>query len=263
VIALKLELITDKFQLEYKEDLIENTLLWENHCHAHFEMIAVLDGSVNVTIEGIEYRLRRGEAIAIPPLCYHAITASKKGEYKRITALFDFDSIPNVLWERFAEKSILIHTLSHYITDELKKICFSKEQEFYIPLAHSFMTEILYSLANSEQATPQSEINDLLRDVLSYIDAHLCERISLDELASHISRSKSSICHIFEEKMKISPKQYILQKKLALATQMIRSGMPPTSVAIKLGYDNYSNFYRLYKKHCSHPPAEDIPRTIN
>ena len=38
---MKLELITDKFQLEYKEDLIENTLLWENHCHAHFEMIAV------------------------------------------------------------------------------------------------------------------------------------------------------------------------------------------------------------------------------
>jgi len=147
-------------------------------------MIAVLDGSVNVTIEGIEYRLRRGEAIAIPPLCYHAITASKKGEYKRITALFDFDSIPSVLWERFAKKSILIHTLSHYITDELKKICFSKDQEFYIPLAHSFMTEILYALANSEQATPQSEINDLLRDVLSYIDGHLCERISLDELMS-------------------------------------------------------------------------------
>ena len=122
--------------------------------------------------------------------------------------------------------------------------------------------KILYSLANSEQATPQSEINDLLRDVLSYIDAHLCERISLDELASHVSRSKSSICHIFEEKMKISPKQYILQKKLALATQMIRSGTPPTSVAIKLGYDNYGNFYRLYKKHCSHPPADDIPKAI-
>ena len=250
------ELKTDKFDLHYRSDIIDSTLLWESHCHAHFEMIAVLDGSVNVTIEGIEYRLRRGEAIAIPPLCYHAITASKKGEYKRITALFDFDSIPSVLWENFAKKSILIHTLSHYITDELKKICFSKDQEFYIPLAHSFMTEILYSLANSEQATPQSEINDLLRDVLSYIDGHLCERISLDELASHVSRSKSSVCHIFEERMKISPKQYILQKKLALASKLIGEGTPPTVAAEQVGYENYSNFYRLYLKHFGTSPTK-------
>jgi methylphosphotriester-DNA--protein-cysteine methyltransferase len=48
--------------------------------------------------------------------------------------------------------------------------------------------------------------------------------------------------------MKISPKQYILQKKLALANKMIGEGISPTETAVQLGYENYSSFYRMYVK---------------
>ena len=83
------------------------------------------------------------------------------------------------------------------------------------------------------------------------------EKILLDDLARHTARSKSSFCHLFEEKMKISPKQYILQKKLALAGKLIDEGVPRTAAAMQVGYENYSNFYRLCKKNLtkSRPPA--------
>ena len=54
---------------------------------------------------------------------------------------------------------------------------------------------------------------------------------------------------LFEEKMKITPKQYILQKKLALADKLIGEGIPPTVAAGRVGYENYSNFYRMYSKY--------------
>ena len=70
----------------------------------------------------------------------------------------------------------------------------------------------------------------------------------LDDLAAYTSRSKSSFCHLFEARMNITPKQYILQKKLALASKLIDEGVPRTAAAMRVGYDNYSNFYRLYHK---------------
>ncbi len=55
--------------------------------------------------------------------------------------------------------------------------------------------------------------------------------------------------------MKISPKQYILQKKPAYAAQLIRQGMPSTPAAMRVGYENYSNFYRMYRKHLQNTPS--------
>ena len=249
------ELNTKKFFLQYKEEQIENTLLWENHCHAEFELIAVVDGGISVTLEGRDYRLSRGEAIAIPPLSYHTIKVNKAGVYKRLTVLFDQSSIPDVLAPRFLGKSILVNNLSAYLTGELQRICTENDKNFYAPLAESFMTEILYTLARAAESRIGNERDELLERIISYVDENLCQPILLDDIATHTSRSKSSVCHLFEEKMKISPKQYILQKKLAYATQLINSGTPPTVAAIRIGYDNYSNFYKVYKKHYGVSPT--------
>ena len=48
--------------------------------------------------------------------------------------------------------------------------------------------------------------------------------------------------------MGIPPKQYVLQKKMALANKLIREGISPTDAASELGYENYSSFYRMYVK---------------
>lgn len=256
------ELKTDKFNLHYRSDIIDSTLLWESHCHAGLEMIAVINGSVSITLEGRDHKLSHGEAIVIPPLCYHAISANKKGSYERLTVLFEESAIPSVLRDSFCSGEVASCQLEPHILSELQRVCAAREQEYYSPLADSLMTEALYELSSSSRTPSESKSDDTLGEILSYIDLNLSKMITLDDIATHTSRSKSSVCHIFEERMKISPKQYILQKKLALATQMIRSGVPPTSAAIKVGYDNYSNFYRLYKKHCGHAPAEDIPKTM-
>mgnify|MGYP003307143845 CR=1 FL=1 len=58
--------------------------------------------------------------------------------------------------------------------------------------------------------------------------------------------------------MKISPKQYILQKKLALASKLIDEGVPRTVAAMQVGYENYSNFYRMYQKHLHGVPSDRI-----
>ena len=118
------------------------------------------------------------------------------------------------------------------------------------------MVQLLYNDVQLKDAV-YSEIDETLQKIISYIDTHLDDKIRLYDLAEHAVCSESRVSHLFQEKMKISPKQYILQKKLAFAEKLIRDGMPATLAAIQVGYENYSDFYRVYRKHFGINPSKN------
>ena len=242
-----LEFNSNGFEVEYIESEMAHSVLWERHCHAKYEMIAVADGDITVMLEGQNYRLKKNQVIIIPPLFYHSIAANGKASYRRITALFDIDAIPSVLQSVFSkqEKSTTISTSR---MEKIKKICQNQDISFFAPLLQSLMIEIFYDALMTPQAPAKIETDEFLQKAFEYIDLHLHEKILLEDLAQYTSRSKSSFCHLFESKMNISPKQYIIQKKLAFASKLIDEGVPHTVAAMQVGYENYSNFYRLYRK---------------
>ena len=256
------EISTDQFQMFYTESDIDATVLWENHCHSRYEMIAVLEGDVSVMLEGRSYRLTERQTLIISPLCYHTITPNVGGRYRRVTVLFDREAVPEVLRERLARQDVRHMIFSSHRTDELGRICKESDPDFYAPLAEALMVELLYRSTQSVQTETSESEDSFLREVVAYIDEHLCEKILLDDLALRTAHSKSSLCHLFRSKMNVSPKQYILQKKMALAEQLIRNGMPPTAAALRVGYENYSNFYRLYTKLYGANPTAHIREKV-
>ena len=246
---------TEDFQIEYSESVICPSILWESHCHARYEMIAVLDGDITAMLEGQNYRLQKNQIIIIPPLFYHSITANEEGAYRRITALFGIDAIPSVLQDAFTRQG-KVTILPASLIEKIRDVCQTGDASLYEPLLQSLMVEIFYEALHSSSPSAKAETDDFLQKALQYIDEHLNEKILLDDLAKATSRSKSSFCHLFEKKMKISPKQYILQKKLALASKLIADGMPRTVAAMQIGYENYSNFFRIYSKHDEESSAQ-------
>lgn len=236
------------FLIEYIESRNNAPVLWEKHCHTQYEMISVLEGDITLMLEGCSYRIRSGQAVIVPPLFYHAVTANQKGLYRRVTALFHLAAVPEVLQEHFRNKNAVLTVFRGEQSEELGTLCRERDKLFYMPLGESLMIRHLYGDVQAKQNETVAETDEFLRQVISYIDAHLCERITLEDLAVCVSRSKSSVSHLFEEKMNITPKQYILQKKLALAHKLIEEGTSPTAAAMQVGYENYSNFYRVYRK---------------
>jgi AraC-like DNA-binding protein/quercetin dioxygenase-like cupin family protein len=251
---LKNELHTEKFHMQYKNDVIENSLLWENHCHDQLEMIVVFEGEINVTLEGRDFGLSSGEMIVVPPLCYHTISAKKRGSYRRLTVLFDPFVVPKTLSDIFIEGEPCVREVGEHISGKLQNI-FSKDiSEFYAPLADGLTTELLYEPPIKKPCTdPYTDEN--LSKMLTYIDGHIAKKLTLEDIASHASLSVSSVCHIFADKMKISPGKYILKKKMALASSLMRSGVPASVVAAQVGYSDYSGFYKIYKKHTGSAPS--------
>lgn len=245
------------FQIEYKESLVAESLLWESHCHARFEVIAVIEGDITVAFEGRACRISAGECAILSPLAYHTVDANHRGSYRRITALFDAATIPAPLRARLSAAGKEIYLVPFPEAEELRAAYLSSEREFFAPLAESILVRMLYDAVRIGGAAETAQIDPPLAKILSYIDAHLCEPLSLDVVACAAMLSKSSLCHLFVDRMKISPKQYILKKKLALARARIAEGMPPTEAALSVGYEEYSSFYRAYKKHFGVDPSSE------
>ena len=244
------------FSIAYVESVIDAPVVWEKHCHTQYEMISVLEGDISIMLEGRSYRLTKGQTVFVPPLYYHAVTANKQGTYRRVTALFALAAIPAVLHPHFREKDAALTVFSGRQNGELASVCRERDRALYAPLGESLMIGLLYGDVQAAPDDTVAETDVFLQKIITYIDAHLCEKILLDDLALHTARSRSSVSHLFEEKMGITPKQYILQKKLALAHKLIDDGTPPTLAAMQVGYDNYSNFYRMYRKVFDTSPSE-------
>ena len=100
-----------------------------------------------------------------------------------------------------------------------------------------------------DAVSTDTDADRFLLQIISYIDDHLLDRIMLDDIAEHTARSKSFVCHLFQEKMGVSPKQYILQKQMAYAQMKIREGHAATAVSEELGYRSYATFWRIYQKY--------------
>jgi AraC-like DNA-binding protein len=246
---------TEHFALTYTESAVESTLLWENHCHAQYELIAVLEGDVSIKPEGGSFTPAPMQCVIVPPLTYHAVTVNRTGTYRRVTTLFDAAAIPLPLRPYFEGTRLRVATDMGQRLLTLARLCQSENSEFYSPLAECLVAEILYATVEESENTFLAA-DTPLRQMLHYIDAHLSEPLTLDDLAARFACSKSTLCHDFKAKMQTSPKQYILQKRLALADRMLRDGTPPTAASTTAGFESYSHFYRMYKRQFGKNPKQ-------
>ena len=253
---MNLYLSTDKLDCRYTEDYICDSVLYEKHCHGEFEIICILEGCIDLVYEGRSYRCSKGCVLVFPPLNYHSIAADPNTDYKRIAVVFRSDTFPREIERKLVNNAdtcpVFYSPALISILSDLSKTVLTKDVNDYLPLIESLIVQTVYHCSDDEgQAhapNTEGDDNDLIRRAVEYIEAHINEKILLDDLAQALFISKSSLCHLFTEKMQISPKQYILQKKIAYASMLIDAGSSSTDAARAIGYDNYSNFYRIYKK---------------
>ena len=106
-----------------------------------------------------------------------------------------------------------------------------------------------------------SYLLDFYGDVLdervrSVMDAYYDDDLSLSEIADRFYHSKYHVCHLFREQVGVTLGDYLVLRRIHLVNDLIRRGDPVTEACFAAGFKNYSNFFRLYKKHTGMTPLE-------
>lgn len=90
--------------------------------------------------------------------------------------------------------------------------------------------------------------NGLIDATLRYINTHLAELSSTDELASKLYVSREYLSRSFSRVMGIPLKRYITIKRVELAKVMLREGCSLNEVCEGCGWTDYSYFIRVFRQ---------------
>ena len=70
--------------------------------------------------------------------------------------------------------------------------------------------------------------------------------ISVNELAGILGLTPKHFGRVFRQQTGETPKQYMTRKRMKIATELLKKGIPPNEVAIMLKYSDYASFYRAF-----------------
>jgi AraC-like DNA-binding protein len=219
------------------------------HIHTFNEILYLVHGNINYTVESETLHLTEGDIVVIPAGKYHFASGDLDNNYERYVLKFPNRLVPDYIAGKFSDNNFFYtgskkFNISFNLLDSYVE-SYSNE-ECYV-LSISELTKLIVMLCHTPS---QQAVNDngFIREVIQFIDDNIYSPITMQSLIDHFNYSKSHICTEFNKHLKIPVMQYVRSKKIIAAHQLILGGMKKSEVAEKLGFENYSTFYRCYKK---------------
>lgn len=226
--------------------------------HTFNEIILFLDGCAELIGENIHTKIEPNTLIVIPKETYHQVIIKDNPEnYLRCTLSF-FDDADTKSLTQSLEKIKLIEYDSDFKYIFGKLIENSKTENALSQTAlKAYLILILYEIGLKKDIfIKETSQNLLITSVISHINENLSKNITIKEIAKAHNISSSSLSHLFKKEMNISIHKYIIKKRLITAHHQINSGISSTTAALECGFNDYSGFYKQYKKMFGYPPSK-------
>ena len=110
------------------------------------------------------------------------------------------------------------------------------------------ITSIIDVIRTGQKISVSKE-NELIKNVVSYINEHLTEDISIEEISKELNMSYYYMCHIFKNKHGISVNAFRTQKRLEIAMRkLIETDEKIADIAVLSGFNNISYFSETFTK---------------
>lgn len=140
--------------------------------------------------------------------------------------------------------------------------CDFRDQNTFALLSGAF--SIFNSLAHLHQEkVAASQPEWLFNEIIAYINTHLNERITVDELALKYNIDRTYIYKLFKRYHKLSPSTYIQQIKLQQACSLLRkSSLSITEISYELGFASSAYFSKFFYKWMQCTPTDYRSRFI-
>lgn len=241
------------------------------HYHDFHKIIMFLNGAVDYVIEGKTYHLAPRDIVFVTAGEIHRpVFTDEKKEYERIVIYVAPDFLAR--WQEqnaehadlaqcfaYARKnSSVMHQppgTSHDLLFHMDKLEKTAHGQGF---ANGLFTEIMFiefiillnrSLYEHElSGLNNASYDPKIQEILTYINAHLAEELSIDDLAARAYISKFYLMRKFKADTGYGIHQYIRSKRLLLARDLLKTDLPITAICEEVGFADYSTFSRAFKE---------------
>ena len=115
--------------------------------------------------------------------------------------------------------------------------------------------------ANERPGTKEKK-EQMLKNICSYIDAHIREPLNLTVIAQTFHVSVSTVTQLFQYRSDETFHQYLTKRRMEIAAELIRRKIPLEKVGRKVGYADHSSFYRAFVQYFGCSPRH-FKRKLN
>jgi len=239
------------------------------HYHDFYKIIYFVDGDVSYKIEGKTYRLKSHDFVLVDYNAIHKPEISGNMPYERYIIYLSGEFMNQEsgsgeclkrCFEMAGQKGNHVLHFSPGSYEELLGCLMRIETEErgereYLRdrMLEAAFLEFMVLFNRACIAQPKAFIttavyHEKIVDVISYIQAHLTEDISIDFLADTFFISRYYLMRQFKEATGYSIHQYINEKRILEAKRRILTGVPASRVCYDCGYSDYSTFARRFKE---------------
>lgn len=234
------------------------------HNHDLHEIFFLISGRINYNVEGAVYPLRSGDFLLIRKGEKHTPLIFKDTPYHKIVIYFDDehmldsdnaflrDFLHNHLRERGCYYSSGLSKQNRW-NEYIDKICQTEKESS----RRLYLTVLLTELAEHYlREDTQKEDYDNVYDVIAYIDQHFMNVIDIDKICDEFYISKSHLNRKFKQYTNYTLGEYVRNKRLELARNLLQNGVYPNIVSENCGFSDYNAFYKAYRSRYHVSPRE-------
>lgn len=118
------------------------------------------------------------------------------------------------------------------------------------------LNRIRPTLEAQEKSGSHSISKSSFEEILTYIDSHLSEQISLQVISDTFYINKNYICNLFQKHLHCTFSSYLTEKRIKLAQQLlVTTNLPLQAVSRETGFNDEFYFSKVFKKNCGVSPG--------
>lgn len=268
--------LNEEFRLFHLKDSRAERM--EYHYHEFDKLVILLSGKVTYMVEGVAYFLKPWDVLLVQHNLIHKPIIDPEQPYERVVVWLGRDYLAarsdpserlDGCFDLARERGFhLLRTgperrLQYMQTIQQLEEALRSEEFGAARMADTLCQQLLIGVNRDllRSRTAQEErdsyrMDPKLEEILKYIAAHLGEELSVDLLAKRFYISRYYLMHRFKEVTGYTVHQYISQKRLLRAGELIRAGVPVMKAAEEAGFTEYSSFLRAFQKTFHMSPRE-------
>jgi transcriptional regulator GlxA family with amidase domain len=149
-------------------------------------------------------------------------------------------------------KELLFYLLLHPQTSNAKSL---------VSIMTETLTENLVSYGTHMGLSTEhlsGKIRDTrIRKVVSLMQDHIGDKISIDEIAKQSGLSSRNLNRLMLQEIGLTPKQFLITARIEYAQKLLlKPGASVTDVALSVGYNSLSQFITVFRSQTGQLPSE-------
>lgn len=241
------------------------------HWHEDIELIRIQEGHMNYFVNGRKILLHENDCIMINARQMHYGYSSNQQKCVFTCILFHPQLLAEntLLYQKYVlpiiENSHLEYLFLHEEATAIDRIVQIKEEALpgyemeAIGILHILWSNLLRRnplLSASETTKDYSDLT-IQKDMVSFINQHYSEKLSLADIAAAGNVCRSKCCSIFKYYLQQSPIDFLNYYRLEVSCHLLKNTTRPiTEIATICGFNHLSYYSKLFLRSYGHTPSE-------